>query len=230
MAEVYQTEEEQVEALKKWWKENGKSTVISIVVAIAAVVGWRGWQEQQQGNIDAASAVYQNLLSASQGQNGTVTAEQLTTANHLAETLKQDYPNSTYAHFAALYKAKFAVEKNDLATAESELRWILATGTTAELTLQTQLRLARVLYASEKYDDALGQLSSSSPAYAASFEEVRGDIYLAQGQADQARLAYQKAVELSQQGPQSASSPLLEMKLQQLNQAPSASAENSEGV
>ncbi|MEE8057327.1 MAG: tetratricopeptide repeat protein [Pseudomonadales bacterium] len=216
MAESYQTEEEQVEALKKWWKENGKSTIITIVVAIAAVYGWRGWQGQQQTEIEAASAVYQNLLSVS---DGNLTAEQLTTAHHLVDTLKQDFPKSTYAHFGALYKAKFAVEKNDLEAAEKELRWVLETDTSLELTLQTKLRLARVLSAQDKYDEALAQLSVDASGYAAAFEEVKGDIYLAQEKTSQARLAYQKATELGQQeeGERPVRSSLLNMKLQQLN-------------
>ena len=228
MSEGHQTEEEQIEALKKWWKENGKSTMLSIVVAVAAVVGWRGWQEQQQSAVDAASAIYQNLLSAANGANGTASPEQLTTANHLASTLKEDYPNSTYAHFAALYKAKFAVEKNDLDTAEQELRWILTAGATPELTLQAQLRLARVLYAAEQYDEALLQLDINSSAYVAAFEEVKGDVYLAQGNKNQARQAYQKAVNFGQQSERPETNPLLDLKLKRLMSE--AVADSSEGV
>ena len=44
MAEL-RTEEEQVEALKSWWKENGKSLIMGVVIAVAAVFGWRGWNQ-----------------------------------------------------------------------------------------------------------------------------------------------------------------------------------------
>ena len=216
MAESYRTEEEQIEALKKWWKENGMSTVVSIVVAIAAVFGWQAWQRQQQADIEAASAIYQNMLASAAGVNGAVSAAQLATANHLADTLKQDFSGSTYARFAAFYKAKLAVEQNKLADAERELRWILAQGTTPELTLQAKLRLARVLYAQDKFDEALAQLQGDASGFAAAYEEVRGDIYLAQNNTEQALLAYQKASELNRQVQPPVNKPMLEIKLQQL--------------
>ena len=46
MAELL-TEEEQVEQLKKWWKENGLSIVGGVVVGLALVFGWRSWQHHQ---------------------------------------------------------------------------------------------------------------------------------------------------------------------------------------
>ncbi len=224
MAEGYQSDDEQVEALKKWWNENGKSTLVTIVIAIAGVFGYQGWQKQQQAEVDAASAIYQNLLSATGGQNGTATTEQIATANHLADTLKADFPGSTYARFAALYKAKLAVNDKDLAGAEEELRWVLASGPSAEITVQSKLRLARVLSAQGKYDDALKELQGDSGAFASAYEEVKGDIYLAQGNKADAALAYQKALELEQQGTNPASNPLLALKIQQLATQDSAAA------
>ncbi len=232
MAEGYQTEDEQVEALKKWWNENGKSTLMTIAIAVAGVFGYQGWQTQQQAEVDAASAVYQNLLVAAGGQNGAATAEQTATANHLADTLKSDFPGSTYARFAALYKAKLAVSAEDLAGAEAELRWVLASGPSAEINVQTKLRLARVLSAQGKYDEAMNQLQGDSGAYASAYEEVRGDIYVAQGNSADAALAYQKAQQLEQQGTNPGSNPLLNLKIQQLatQQAPAEQAQPAEAA
>lgn len=105
MSDSYRTEEEQVEALKAWWRENGKSTLVAIALAVMGVFGWQGWQKQQQADQSTASAIYQNLLTAANGDNGQATLAQIATANHLADTLKADYTGTTYAHFAALYKA-----------------------------------------------------------------------------------------------------------------------------
>lgn len=214
MSQEYSTDDEQVEALKKWWRENGKSTVIAIVVAISGVLGWQGWQKQQQAEIAAASAVYQNMLTAVESQP--LTDEQKATANHLAETLKQDFPASAYAQFAAFYKAKFAVEANNLELAETELRWVLDSKATSEVVLQAKLRLARVQYAKQQFDEALATLSGDAQGYAAAFEELRGDIYRAKGDDDQARLAYQKAKDLNQQAQNPVNNPLLNLKAEQL--------------
>ena len=41
--DVYKTEEEQVEAIKKWWQENGKSIIAGVVIGITAIFGWRAY-------------------------------------------------------------------------------------------------------------------------------------------------------------------------------------------
>jgi predicted negative regulator of RcsB-dependent stress response len=227
MAEGYQTEDEQVEALKKWWRENGKSTLVSIVMALVAVFGWQGWQKQQQQSVDAASAIYQNLLSVAEASGGELTVEQQATAKHLANTLKTDFSGTTYALFAGLYQAKFAVTAGDLATAEQELHWVLDNKPTAELALQARLRLARVLYAQQKYDQALAQLGGSDSVLAAGFEELRGDIMLAQGNKDLAASAYQKALQLNMTSGNAVQNPILNMKLQQLDTQQQGSAVES---
>ena len=227
MAEGYQTDEEQIEQLKRWWRENGKSTVAYITIAIVAVFGWQGWQKQHQADMDAASAIYQNLLTVSQD---TVTSEQHATANHLADTLKKDFSNTTYAQFAALYKAKFAVNNNDLVAAEQELRWVLDQEVTPELAAQTRLRLARVLSGQEKYDEALVQLQYDANGLAPLFEEERGDIYLVKGDTAGASAAYEKARELLRQQTVPSENPLLNLKIQQLNSALQSGSANEVDV
>ncbi len=223
MAESYQSDEEQIEALKKWWDENGKSTVIAIVVSILAVFGWQGWQKQQQADMDAASSIYQNLLAAANGANGEPSKEQLTTANHLAETLKSDFSGSSYAQYAALYKAKFAVANSDLESAEQELQWVIDSNPDQALMVQTRLRLARVLYSLERYDDALGELGHESTGFESAFDEVRGDILLAKGEKEEALSAYQQARSSSAADLSAPRNPVLDLKIQQLESTDSAS-------
>jgi predicted negative regulator of RcsB-dependent stress response len=62
--EQYRTEEEQVEALRRWWNENGKSTVAVIVIALAAGLGWQAWQRESGNQREQASDLYQALLRA----------------------------------------------------------------------------------------------------------------------------------------------------------------------
>jgi predicted negative regulator of RcsB-dependent stress response len=216
MAEAYRTEEEQVEAIKKWWKENGMSTVVSIVIAIALVFGWQGWQKSQQGKKDAASVMYQNLVTVANSNNGNLTDEQKATAKHLAETLKTDFPGSTYAQFAAFYSAKFAVEAKDLETAESQLRWVIDNKPGEEFLIQAQLRLARVVLAKDDYEQALQLLNRDAKGYAGAYEEVKGDVYRAQGDTDLAISAYEQAVQINQRSEKKTQNPLLDMKIQQL--------------
>lgn len=216
MAEGYQSDDEQIETLKKWWSDNGTSLLVIIAISVISILGWQGWQKQKQQEIGTASAIYQNMIIAARGNNGVLTEEQRTTASHLANTLKTDFSDSTYAKFAALYIAKFAVEVNNFPEAEAALEWILDSGAIEDVKLQAKLRLARVFYAQEKHAEALAQLEGNTSVYAAGYEEVRGDILSAQGDFKGASLSYQKASEYNQQLDSPANNPLLNLKIQRL--------------
>lgn len=216
--EQYRSEDEQVEALRRWWDENGRSTLAAIIIALAVGFGWQAWQRHAQGQREAASEIYQAML---QNLGGTqVGATQLSTGVKLGEQLKADYRGSTYAQFAALHLARLAVEKGDLTDAEAQLRWVLGKassgGDTAHI---TQLRLARVLAARGEPERALDILEQSDAGvYQASYAMARGDVLLQQGRADEARNAYTQALLLASNGRQEeVNMPALQAKLQHLS-------------
>lgn len=188
------TEEEQVEALKHWWKENGTSIIATVVLVLAAYSGWQYWQTKQKADSTEASAVYQNLLEAMDGgsERGD---EKTTTAKHLAGTLKDNY-SGFYGLSGHLFLAKLAVEASDLKLAETELRAALSTGPSASFKPVVNLRLASVLNAQGAQKDALAVLSAeNSSGFEALFAEMRGDIYVDMAELKQARAAYQLALE-----------------------------------
>ncbi|PAR85254.1 YfgM family protein, partial [Vibrio cholerae] len=43
--ELYDTEEQQVEAIKDWWKENGKAVIFGAVIGLGGLFGWRYYQD-----------------------------------------------------------------------------------------------------------------------------------------------------------------------------------------
>ena len=173
----YRTDEEQVEVLKNWWKENGTSTLISIAVALAVVFSWRTWQDSQQANIDNASFAYQELLEAVAAAETNPDDIKIATVDFMAENLKENYSGSGYSHFAAFLKARQAVSDDDLVAAEEELRWVLANQPSKELSLVAELRLAKVLYAQDKADEAMALLArEDTGAFAHAFLELKGDI------------------------------------------------------
>lgn len=213
MAEL-RTEEEQVEAIKKWWKENGRSTLLGVLIALLAVFGWRAWQQHQQDSANAASALYQSLLGAVTVPAGqSLTEEQRKTAEHLAGQLKSEFSGSLYARYAALWLAKDAVEAQKLDQARTELEWVLAQNPDPATTQITKLRLARVMLAQGQGEQALARLEGGAvDGFQASYYEVQGDIYLALKRVDEARQAYEKAVAAADQS----SRPILSMKLDDL--------------
>jgi predicted negative regulator of RcsB-dependent stress response len=62
--EIYETEEEQLDAVKRWWKENGQSTIIGLVLGVAVILGWNYWQSHKKAQSEQASAIYSQLIQA----------------------------------------------------------------------------------------------------------------------------------------------------------------------
>ncbi len=215
--QVYQSEDEQVEALKKWFRDYGKAIVTGVVVAGLLVFGGYSWQQRQHQKQEVASVEYQNLIETMRQLDIKSTPESRATAKHLADTLKKDFSATTYAQFAALFKAKLAVQDADLGEAEAELRWVLDHEPSAEIKWLAQIRLARVLQAKGDSKSALALLDENAAGgYAAAVLQVKGDIASASGDVAGARAAYQKARELEDKQANPLNDPLLEMKLRDL--------------
>jgi|TARA_R110000772_G_scaffold46687_2_gene106517 predicted negative regulator of RcsB-dependent stress response len=216
--ETFRTEEEQVEAIKRWWQENGKSTVFGIALALAIVFGWKGWQGHVKDQGAEASAIFDNLMIADAAVQRDGTSRN--TAEHLANTLKDQYGNLSYGQFAALYKAKYAVQDGEYDAAASELEWVLDQGPEPVLMAQTQLRLAQVRFALDDYAAALALLEDvASSGYAAQAAELRGDILFAQGDKPGALSAYQQAKVLAREQEVPSNNALLDLKISDLSVA-----------
>ncbi|WP_049630111.1 tetratricopeptide repeat protein [Cellvibrio sp. pealriver] len=193
---VHLSEEEQLEVLKRWWKDYGKTVVIAVVVAVVGYFGYTTWQDQKRQKAEQASEMYEQLLKLAVTEPGkSLSASDKATISHLAGELKDANNKSMYAHSAAFFLAKLAVEDNRLDDAVTELKWVLSAKPDAATEQLARLRLARVLTAQKAYDDALAQLSPEpAAAFTAEYAEARGDILKLQGDLDAARTAYEKAL------------------------------------
>ena len=228
---MIESDEEQLEVLKNWWNENGTSLVITVVVTVGAVLGYRGWEENVIQTGEAASAVYEDLVIAT---DNIASDEAIrTTAVSLAKTLKADHGDTTYAVFAAMRLAKVSVAKNELDMALEELRWALDNVSELHLETTIRVRLSRVYIGLKDPASAMILLVNHQPAsgQVALFEEAKGDIFHSLGNLGQAREAYQKALDnLSEKF----ENPILELKLADLplsassKQEPETSKEVSE--
>jgi len=217
------TEEEQIEALKKWWSENGKSLLISVGLAVVIIFGYRAWQNQQTAQQEAASDTYFQLITAistaESTDDATLALSNQTTAEFLATSLKTDYENTAYAGYAALLMASRALNRNDLVEAESQLQWVVDRASVDQSIYPVaRLRLARVIAA--KGDEAslqaaLAELNGfEAGAHESSVDETRGDIYMALGQQDKAREAYRKSLAAAQAA--GLNRPVVQIKLSDL--------------
>ncbi len=206
------TEEEQIEAVKRWWKENGKMTVAVILAAIIGWFGWNSWQDRQQELAEQASSQYAELVAvATSAPGASLTDEQQATAKLLAEEIIEKQSGSLYANFAALLLGKLAMEDGNLDEAEAHLRQVVGEAANPSMAKLANLRLARVLSAAGDHNAALALLADREDGFRAAYAEARGDIHVAQNQLDLARTAYEQA--LASLAPQDGRSGLVQLKL-----------------
>ncbi|SEP67028.1 Putative negative regulator of RcsB-dependent stress response [Ectothiorhodospira magna] len=186
----YATDEERVEAIKRWWKENGTAVILGLVVGLGGVVGWRLWTGHVESRAVDASEIYMAMVS--------VARQDSQIAHDHGTTLMEGYPRTPYAALAALELARLAVERDDLVLAEGRLRWAMDHARAAETAQVARTRLARILIADGRAEDALTLLEIPAPeGFVGIVEELRGDAYRMLGQMDQARAAYDRAVLIS---------------------------------
>ena len=186
--DVSRTEDEQLEALKKWWLENGLSIVAGVVIGIAAIFGWRGWQSHQRTIAEAASSLYtETIVNIRQGNTSR--------AREVANQLLAEYGSSGYATFAALLLARLDVDENNDQAALEQLQWVLDNADQEGLKHLARLRMARVYLAMHQPEKALEVLDVPSQGkFTAGYEELKGDIYVQLNQIDRARTSYQLAL------------------------------------
>ena len=185
------TEEEQIAQIKEWWQRNGKPLLAGAALALVLVFGWKGWQKHQDTQAQTASMLYQQLLDVALVPSEQVDAQQV--AKLLAE-LKKVNESSAYAQYAGLLAAKVAVDNNQLDDASLELNAILAKPANDTLAELARQRLARVLLAQEKAEQALQLLDAKvAPAFAATREELRGDALVVLARPEEAKAAYEQA-------------------------------------
>lgn len=185
--ELYNSEEEQVEALKAWWDKNGTSVIVAIVVVLLGVFGWKNWQQQQRTEAENGAMALQQVMDALQSNPDA--------ALDAGRAVTGEYTGSVYSTMASLAMARAAVEKEDLDAAAAYLQAALQGADQPELKQLARLNLSRVLLAQGKNDEALAQLlAGQGGSMLAAYDELRGDILLAQGKPAEARDAYINAL------------------------------------
>lgn len=190
------TEEEQLAQIKDWWQRNGKPLLLGAAAALVLVFGWQYWQRHQLNQSHSASALYQQLLNAALEQEGADTAE----VSRLGNLLQKEFSGSHYAQYGNLFVAKVAVESGRLDDAATELQVVLDKPADKTLEELARQRLARVLAAQGKAEEGLALLKGDAiEAFAASREELRGDLLVKLQRPDEAHAAYSKAKELLSQ-------------------------------
>jgi len=189
MAELDLQEQEQVDAFKAWWKDNGKWVVGVLVVAMVVFAGTQFWKQQQASQADAAAKLYTEVMK----QVSTNDAKRIGDA---ANVLASQYGSSAYAPRAQLLAAQASLQAKQVAQAKVQLLWVIEHAKEVALQDAARLKLASVLLDEQKYDDALKQLDASHPeSFTGLYADLKGDVLSAMGNVAEARVAYQQALD-----------------------------------
>jgi predicted negative regulator of RcsB-dependent stress response len=182
------SEQEELEALQKWWKENGRAVVVGLVLGLGGVVGWTTWQSRIEATAERASVVYQSMVEMA-------AADDHIEALLRADQIIQEHPDSEYAALAGLLGAKSAFAAGRADDANRLLGWVIENAGRPELRDVARIRSAQLLLDEGKRDAGLEMLARvDTPALAATVEELRGDILVDNQENDAAVKAYQAAL------------------------------------
>jgi predicted negative regulator of RcsB-dependent stress response len=208
------TEEEQIEAVKAWWKRNGTSLLVGIGLAVALVLGWNAWENYQVEQRMAAAARFQEL-SAALSTPSEEEDRQSASVTYVADQLRSEHGDSVYAVLGSLLEAGYLVEANDAAAATKSLQWALEHAGEAPLPLIIRERLARAQFTAGESEEALSTLEAAGDPgpFMPVYKELEGDIQKAQGDIEAARAAYKAA---SESTPAGSANPILQYKMADL--------------
>ena len=186
--DAYTSEAQQIEEIKKWWRENGFSIVLGLTLGISGIFGWRYWQDVKVERAESASILYSDMIVSIVDENATETREH-------AGRILEEYGNTRYGVFALLALARLAVLDDDLDVAESHLRQALKQSNDASFSHVVRTRLIRILINQDKLDEA-SELANRQDTgeFAASYDELLGDISVLQGDMENARSLYQQSI------------------------------------
>ena len=204
-------EQEQIAALKSWWREHGLLIMLVVVAAALSFAAFNGWRFYRASQASAALALYEQLDQAERAADHKKVRD-------IAGRITGDYGSTVYGAYAALSAAHASFEMSDLAGARAQLQWVIDNAGEAEARDVARLRLAGVHVDEKKPEEALRVLEAKPvDSMTGLYADLRGDILAAQGKRAEARAAYQTALDRSE-----AASPdrsVVQMKLDSLGEA-----------
>jgi predicted negative regulator of RcsB-dependent stress response len=184
-------EQEQLAALKAWWKQHGNLVLGTTTLVLLVFAAWNGWRWYQRSQALEAVGAYENLQAAAR-------AGDVKTARDAAGTILEKYAGTAYAPLAALVSAKANYQAGDLKTARAQLQWVVDNARQDDVRSIARLRLAAVMIDEGAYDDATKAVEAKpAEGFEALFLTMRGDIQLVQKKRAEARASYKEAIDKS---------------------------------
>ncbi|MBU0688592.1 MAG: tetratricopeptide repeat protein [Gammaproteobacteria bacterium] len=211
MSELDLHEQEQVDAIKAWWKENSSWVYGLVTVSLLAFAGSQFWKQHQASQSTGAASLYAEVMKQTASGDAKLIGD-------AADALADRFSASPYAARAQLLAAQTSQQAADPARAKARLWWVIEHSEEEGLQHVARLKLAAMLLDEGKYDDALKQLGTAHPAaFDSVYADLKGDVQVAMGKVDDARISYKLAMEKTEA--QAAQRNLIQLKLDGLGNA-----------
>ncbi|RQH07843.1 tetratricopeptide repeat protein [Paraburkholderia dinghuensis] len=185
----YHDEQESIESFKAWWAQWGNLTTWIVLIALLALAAWNGWNFWQRRQAAEASVLYDQVQQAVNGNDKAM-------LTRVASDMEDRFGGTAYAQMTALAVAKALYAAGDTTGAKAQLQWAADHAKDDEFRMIAKLRLAALLLDEKAYDQGLALIPQpDSGPFKGIVADGRGDLLAAQGKRDEARAAYQLALD-----------------------------------
>ena len=182
-------EQEKIEELKAWWKQYGNLVTWLLIIGLSIYAGWNGWKYYQRSQAVKAASLYEEMFRA-------VVAKDRTIVMRAATDLEAQYSGTAYAQMAGLAAARVAHDAGEMKSAKAQLKWVADNAVDDEYRALAKIRLSGMLLDEKAYAEGMKVLSSDFPeAFKARVADRKGDFLVAQNKIEDARVAYQAALD-----------------------------------
>lgn len=187
MSEAYETEEEQIEAIKRWWKENGRSIILGLVLGIGGIGGFRFWQSNVDEQAKLGSMHFEEVVALSASDQKEFIAKVL--------EVESEYAGKSYADLTAFVAAKKLVKEKDYKSAKEQLEWVIKNSSRESFIHIARIRLVKVMLQLNEAKEALSLIKDiNSAGFESTYAELRGDLHAVLKDYTNAKAEYQVAL------------------------------------
>ena len=200
--QISDTEEEQVDKIKKWWNSNGKQIIAGAVIGLSGVFGWNYYNDYQDNQALNARTLYLNYASDSNNVGA-------------YNKLIKEHPSSSYADQATLLMAKYLFDAGSFSLALDVIKPLISNQNNI-ISSTAVLRVASIYLQLGQHNEALSTLNiESGEGFSGLIYNLTGDVYLDLGNSDEAKKYYLLAIENITEN--SNLTQLIQIKLDDLN-------------
>lgn len=187
MSEAYETEEEQIEAIKRWWKENGRSIILGLVLGIGGIGGFRFWQSNVDEQAKLGSMHFEEVVALSASDQKEFIAKVL--------EVESEHAGKSYADLTAFVAAKKLVKEKDYKSAKEQLEWVIKNSSRESFVHIARIRLVKVMLQLNEAKEALSLIKDiNSTGFESTYAELRGDLHAVLKDYTNAKAEYQVAL------------------------------------